>query len=172
MTVEKIIITSDVHGSYSTWITILGLLKPGDGLAVAGDLFGTRYPDHGNPDYQPETIKESLADLKHPFYYVYGNCDREQFSPGYKHCLSFDFMGSKIFMHHGHRFSYKIPSDVSIVIHGHTHKSALKKDRGIVFINPGSLSMPRDMVYTYAVMDRTGIQIINIKTGKSIASMP
>ncbi len=169
---EKIIVTADVHGSYGTWLTILGLLTPKDGLAVAGDLFGTRYPRSGNPDYQPDKIKESLADLTNPFYYVYGNCDREHFSPGYRHCLSFTYMKHDIFMHHGHRLFNEIPREVSLVIQGHTHKSVLKKKNGILFLNPGSLAAPRDRSYTYAVIEHNGIRVIDIKTQISVASLP
>ncbi|MBF0203938.1 MAG: YfcE family phosphodiesterase [Desulfamplus sp.] len=174
---KKLIVTADVHGSYSTWLTLKGLLDKEDSLAVAGDLFGTRYPCYGYPDYQPDLILQEISEFKNPFYFVYGNCDRSSFSPGYDETLTFDFMEWKIFLHHGDRYFKKLPSeildsDVNLVIHGHTHLFSLEKRNQMIFLNPGSLSDPRNSFYTYAVIDNNGINIINIKTGISLKSIP
>ena len=56
----ELIITADLHGSYTSWLTLKTLLAPGDGLVIAGDLFDTRYGDFSDPDFQPDAIKEEL----------------------------------------------------------------------------------------------------------------
>ena len=66
----KLIVTADIHGSYTSWLTMKNLLKPSDKLAVAGDLFDTKYGNFSNTDFQPESIKNDLKTFKHPFYYV------------------------------------------------------------------------------------------------------
>jgi len=173
---KKLVVTADVHGSYSTWLTLKEILNPGDALAVAGDLFGTRYPQYGYADYQPDVILEELSQFNNPLYYVYGNCDCPSFSPGYHETLIFGFMEWKIFLHHGHRYFSQLPSDISssdmnLVIQGHTHLFSLERKNQMIFLNPGSLSAPRSSHYTYAVVDRSGIDIVNIKTGGSLKSI-
>lgn len=197
---QKLVVTADVHGSYSTWLTIKDMLNPGDALAVAGDFFGTRYPSYKYSDYQPERILEELSEFQNPFYFVYGNCDLSSFSPGYQDSLIFDFIGWKIFLHHGERFVNQITSDilssdVNLVIQGHTHVFALEKinysknhkeqnqqskghniqkqnnQRQMIFLNPGSLSEPRTSFYTYAVVDSNAINIIDIKTSTSLKTI-
>ncbi|MBF0376945.1 MAG: YfcE family phosphodiesterase [Desulfamplus sp.] len=181
----KLVVTADLHGSYSTWLTIKDMLKPEDSLAVAGDLFGTRYPRLGEFDYQPERILKEISELKNPFYFVYGNCDSKVFSSGYKDSLVFDFMGFRIFIHHGDKYLRQIPpeilpEDVNLVIQGHTHVFSLEKkvyirnpdnNSKITFLNPGSLAYPRTPFYTYAVVDSNGINIIDIKTATSLKSI-
>ena len=44
----KLIVTADVHGSFSSWLTIKALLKNQDQLAIAGDLFDTKYGSFSN----------------------------------------------------------------------------------------------------------------------------
>jgi hypothetical protein len=39
---------------------------------------------------------------------------------------------------------HEVPFERGIVISGHTHISLLRKDNGIIFMNPGSLSLPKD----------------------------
>ena len=51
---NKLIVTADVHGSFGSWLTLKQLMKPGDKLVIAGDLFDTRYGNYSNPDFQPE----------------------------------------------------------------------------------------------------------------------
>ncbi|MBF0200486.1 MAG: metallophosphoesterase family protein [Desulfamplus sp.] len=167
----RLIVTADVHGSYSTWSTIKNLMEPDDTLAVAGDLFSTGYPFYGSPDFQPDVIKKELAHFDHPFYYVYGNCDKASFSPGYMESILFDYMGYSIYLHHGHRPLKGVPFNSGIVIQGHTHVSGIKTLDGIIFLNPGSLAAPRDGLYTYAVMDGSEIAIVNIKTGETTVSL-
>ncbi|MEA1966855.1 MAG: YfcE family phosphodiesterase [Thermodesulfobacteriota bacterium] len=167
----KLIVTADVHGSFGAWMTIKKLLGPYDHLAVAGDLFDTRYGDLKDPDFQPGEIKKDLSELKNPFYYVYGNCDVKSFYPDQKNSLNFDCMGTKILLHHGHNFTTKIPADIQLVIQGHTHIASLKTKDNIIFLNPGSLAVPRNNIYTYGVIENKKVKLINIKTGETLISL-
>ncbi|MFH2060021.1 MAG: YfcE family phosphodiesterase [Pseudomonadota bacterium] len=163
----KLIITADVHGSYSSWLTLKNLLKPGDKLIVAGDLFDTCFGNYSNLDFQPESIKDNLKDFNHELYYVYGNCDSTNFYPGYQSTLHFSAFEKKIFLHHGHHRVVP-PFDTDIIIQGHTHLCSLTKKNGQIFMNPGSIACPRNRIYTYGVIDRTGASLVEIKTGKQI----
>lgn len=171
---ERLFITADIHGSLSTWMTVKALLSTGDGLVIAGDLFDTRYGNYGDNDFQPESIKEEIIELcqgnANPLYYVYGNCDTENFLPGYGSDLAFSAFGKSIFLHHGHRTAPEnCRSD--IIIQGHTHESALTRKGNQLFINPGSISRPRQKGSTYALMDKCKACIIDLPTGRTLAAM-
>ena len=167
---KRLFVFSDLHGSLSGWLTILALLSEGDGLAVAGDLFDTRYGQYGNPDFQPEQIRADLKSFGHPFYYVYGNCDVAGFFPGYESSQTFSACGKRIFLHHGHR---PVPEDcgADIVIQGHTHLCELESRQGILFMNPGSIALPRNSMPSYGIIDNSGARLIQLKTGEPLASV-
>ncbi len=166
---ERLLITGDIHGNFSAWLTIRALMAPGDGLVVAGDLFDTRYGSFADPDYSPESIKNAVSDLSLPFYYVYGNCDEPSFSPGYDYQLEFTAAGRCFFLHHGHAIP-RIPDNAQIIVQGHTHSSWLTQKDGRIYLNPGSIARPRDRVASYAIVDKTGIRLIELNTGQAVSN--
>lgn len=166
----KLIVTADIHGSYSSWLTIKSLLKPSDGLAVAGDLFDTRYGNRAHLDFQPESIREELAPFSHPFYYVYGNCDVPSFFPGTDEKMSFTAFNKKILLHHGHR-PCPAHDDIDVIIQGHTHRCSLEKRGSRIFMNPGSITCPRNNTYTYGVIDRSAAHLVDLRSGTRIVSI-
>ncbi len=170
----RLIITADIHGFLSAWITAKSLLQIKDSLAVAGDLFDTRYGSYSDPDFAPQEINKQIPLLKNPLFYTYGNCDVEGFSPGFKHFLLFQYNGKKIFLHHGHRPITINTADalgVDIIIQGHTHLCSLEKRNGMILMNPGSLALPRNNLYTYGVLEDNLIRLVDFKTGDSLVSL-
>jgi putative phosphoesterase len=166
----KLIVTADIHGSYSSWLTIKNILKPYDKLVIAGDLFDTRYGNYSNNDFQPESIKNDLYAFKHEFYYAYGNCDNSSFFPGFDTTIKFTAFNKKMLVHHGHRpLSYC--EDIDIIIQGHTHLCFLEKKNQQIFMNPGSITCPRNGIYTYGVIDNTSANLIELKTGKKLVGI-
>jgi putative phosphoesterase len=166
---KRLFVTADIHGSLNTWMTIKELMNPDDSLVIAGDLFDTRY---GNTslDFQPEFIKEELSNLSGKFYYVYGNCDQSSFFPGHGSTLEFSAFGKKYFLHHGHgRIS--IPDYSDIIISGHTHLCLLEKKGKQIFMNPGTITNPRNQLYTYGIIDQFQAQILDLKTGKALSTI-
>ena len=166
----KLIITADIHGNYGSWLTIQNLLKPSDKLAIAGDLFDTRFGNYSSPDFQPESIKNSLDTFEHQYYYAYGNCDSPSFFPGFDATSEFNIFNKQILLHHGHR-PYKYSTKIDIVIQGHTHIFSLKKKDEQIFINPGSITCPRNSIYTYGMIDKASANIIELKTGNKLATI-
>lgn len=146
---SRLFIIADVHGNYSIWQKLLSKLQSSDTLVIAGDLFGNRYPDTNNPDYQPEIIRQEYQALKNQKYFVYGNCDLPEFFPEQKYNLTFDFENKKILLYHG---DDTVPSgDNDIIITGHTHVSEIKDLAGKLYINPGSVARPHDGFSGYAI---------------------
>ncbi len=167
---KKLIVTADIHGNYTGWLTIKSILNKKDALAVAGDLFDTRYGSYSNPDFQPEAIKKDLKTFAHPLHYVYGNCDSPGFSPGYEENKRFSLFNKSIYLHHGHQ-RINTSSPVDIVIQGHTHLCSLEKKNGVIYMNPGSVTHPRNSVYTYGIIDENSARLIELKTGDSLVQI-
>jgi len=166
----KLIITADIHGNYGSWLTIQNLIESDDRLVIAGDLFDTKFGNYSNPDFQPELIKSDLKTFKNEYYYVYGNCDMPSFSPGFDETQSFSIFNKFFFLCHGHR-PYKYSTDIDIVIQGHTHICSLYQKDTQIFINPGSITSPRNGIYTYGMIDKTSANIIELKTGEKLATI-
>ncbi|MBU8912210.1 MAG: YfcE family phosphodiesterase [Desulfobacterales bacterium] len=167
---NKLIVTADIHGSYSSWLTMKNLLKPSDKLAIAGDLFDTRYGNYSNTNFQPESIKNDLKTFKHHFYYVYGNCDVPSFFPGFDKIMEFRAFNKQILLSHGHR-PFTCSANIDIIIQGHTHNCFLEKKDGQIFMNPGSITSPRNGVYSYGVIEKDSASLIELKTGNKLITM-
>ena len=168
---SRLLVFADIHGSLSAWLTVGALLAQGDSLAIAGDLFDTRYGSYGNPDFQPDHIRSDLTGLPHPLYYVYGNCDVERYCPGYHHESRFQIFGKKIFLHHGHR-PLPDPGTPDIIIQGHTHLCHLEKKGDVIHMNPGSIPRPRNKLSTYGIVEPEGASLVDLKSGDTIAAIP
>ena len=105
-----------------------------------------------------DIIKE---DYKIPVYQVKGNNDRFDFYP-----LSqiASICGVKFYLTHGHKervyydidtiFMNAVREECSIALFGHTHAIHMELYEGILIINPGSISYPRDGARkTFAIVD-------------------
>ncbi len=165
----RLFVTADIHGSLNTWMTIEALMKPSDRLVIAGDLFDTRYGNYSHTDFQPEFIKQAIQ-KRFPIYYVYGNCDVPSFFPRYGSTLGFTKFEKNIFLHHGHD-TPPIPENTDIIISGHTHCCFLEKKGSQIFMNPGSLTNPRNNLYTYGIIDKFKAEIWDLKTGDSLGAI-
>lgn len=109
-------------------------------------------------DYCRDAEKIS-KEIKRDIIYVRGNCD---FSSDVETDRIIEFGGKKIFITHGHK--YNVKSDymglyykaeeigADAVLFGHTHTAIVFEMNGILFINPGSVSRPRNGIETYAVI--------------------
>lgn len=96
-----------------------------------------------------------------PFYTVAGNCDDESLSRRERILILNE---RRIFMAHGHTYGVKSGMQrlftrarecaADICLFGHTHQSAAYYQQGIFFMNPGSLTEPRDTKPpSYAFLD-------------------
>lgn len=164
----KLLVTADIHGSISAWKRLKKYLKPGDSLAVAGDLFDTRYGDRMSGDFRPDIIKKEFLDLSREqilVHYVYGNCDLEDYLKGFSLQTLFEFDGFSFLLNHGHLPLPDI-SDVQVIIEGHSHTPRLDTFFGKVFLNPGSPALPRNSLPGFALVQNGRIQLIELTKGK------
>ncbi len=143
----KYMFASDIHGSAlycEKLISAYGAEKP-DKLFLLGDLLyhGPRNP---LPDgYEPKKVYELLNSISENIIAVRGNCDAEVDQmvltfPIMADCALAQLGGATAYITHGH---LEAPQGVKLVISGHTHIQRCEDENGVLYLNPGSVSMPK-----------------------------
>lgn len=173
----KIGIISDIHGSLLAFENAIEVLADIDVLICAGDIL---YHGPRNPlpeGHSPGDLAKQINKLNIPFIAAKGNCDAEIdqkvlsvpiLSP-YALC---HFENKSFLVTHGHRSTKEqlqnlaIKWSIDIVITGHTHIKTLANYNDIIFVNPGSCSLPKDHSPSIAKIEDGNIKLIDLKTGK------
>ena len=149
----KWMIASDLHGSAYYVEQLLEAFQrvQADRLLLLGDLL-YHGPRNALPEgYETKDVASQLNAVKDQLVCVRGNCDSEvdqmvlDFPIDAEYCLlcEGDHM---IFATHGHRYSPTNPPAlraVDILLTGHTHVPACRKEQGFLYLNPGSVSIPK-----------------------------
>ena len=76
-----------------------------------------------------------------------------------------------IYLHHGHK---ELPPLVkgTIVISGHTHIPVAEKRDGMIFINPGSVSLPKGgYPASYCLLEDNTFTIYELESGKEMMNL-
>ena len=145
----KILIVSDTHGQEHTLEEAMKKTGSIDQLIHLGDVEGGE-----------ERIRGLLG--KVPAAIVAGNNDFFCDLPDER---MFTLEGYRIWMTHGHRYFVHSGTlylerearkkGADIVMYGHTHKPVVQKAKGLLVLNPGSLSLPRQEGHrpTYILME-------------------
>ncbi len=150
----KLMIASDIHGSAKYCQSLYDMVKieQPDKLLLLGDLL-YHGPRNDLPDgYAPKEVIKLLTELKDIILCVRGNCEAEvdqmvlPFPCMADYALISD-AGLQIYMTHGHHFNEENPPKLSgkfILLCGHTHISACREHNEFVYMNPGSVSIPKE----------------------------
>ena len=150
----KWMIASDIHGSaYYCQELLKAYEREGaDRLLLLGDLL-YHGPRNDLPrDYAPKKVIEMLNGMKESILCVRGNCDTEVDQMVLKFPVLADYAilcaGEKmIFATHGHHFNTASLPPLhrgDILLHGHTHVPACEDHVDYVYMNPGSVSIPKE----------------------------
>lgn len=158
----KIVVVSDTHGNNKEVIEKISEMERPDLLFHLGD-------------YIEDGIKICTA-LGIDTIMVKGNGD--QGNKIYNEDELIEISGMKIFLTHGHRYDvrygitnlyYKaLELNVDMVLFGHTHVPINIEENGIIFMNPGSPSIPRTQskaktIGLIDINDKIYTKIIEIK---------
>ena len=153
---EKItyLIASDLHGSatYTEMLLEAYDREEADRLLLLGDIL-YHGPRNDLPDgYQPKKVAELLNSRRGEILSVRGNCEAEvdqmmlNFPTLADYCLL--SVGKRtVFATHGHIFNRDSlpPLKVGdVLLYGHTHVPLRETVSGIVCLNPGSVSIPKE----------------------------
>lgn len=150
----KLMIASDIHGSAFWCEKLVSKYREekADKLLLLGDLL-YHGPRNNLPDgYSCKAVIDMLNSLKDNLICVRGNCDAEVDQMVLDFPIMADYTKlsvgkANIFATHGHKFNPKnLPplKKGDILLNGHTHVPALKEIDDIVYINPGSVSLPKE----------------------------
>ncbi len=176
----KLFVISDIHGYPAALKKALAAFDAtkADVLLIAGDYMyhGPRNGVHEG--YDGPATAELLNAHKGRIIGIRGNCDSEvdQMLLGFPMLAPYTRQiledGTSIFMHHGHVLSEEqIASwclEGSIVISGHTHVAVLEKRDERVYLNPGSVSLPKGgskAGYSVIDTDVRSISLCELETG-------
>lgn len=145
----KAIIASDTHGYFAPLSNYILENNDVDLLIHAGDGV--------------EDVKTIHMETNIPFYVVRGNND---YNPEIPLDRLIEVEGIKIFLAHGHTYGVDYSYDeiidrakdlkADIVVFGHIHTYYNKDHDGILVLNPGSVSLPRDNNPGFMVLEVKG----------------
>lgn len=150
----KLLIASDIHGSalYTRQLLDAFALEGADRLVLLGDIL-YHGPRNDLPlGYAPKEVIELLNGIKDKILAVRGNCDTEVDQMVLSFPILADYailpIGIRlVYMTHGHVYNLSsLPplSEGDILLHGHTHVPACLEEKGIRYLNPGSVSIPKE----------------------------
>ena len=150
----KYFIASDIHGSayYCERMLEAYRREGADRLILLGDIL-YHGPRNDLPrDYAPKRVIEMLNAIKSELLCVRGNCDTEVDQmvldfPILADYALLDVNGSTVFITHGHRHNLSALPPLKagdVLLHGHTHIPACVTEGGITYLNPGSVSIPKE----------------------------
>mgnify|MGYP000879076114 CR=1 FL=1 len=160
----KLMIASDIHGSYlycSELMKRYEAEKP-DRLVILGDILYHGPRNNLPGEYNPKNVIELLNPLKKNILCVRGNCDAEVDQMVLEFPVLADYGiliegGHTFYMSHGHIYNEQnLPPlmDGDIFLYGHTHVLRAEKKGAHTFLNPGSVSLPKEgNIPTYAILE-------------------
>lgn len=150
----KILIASDIHGSayYCEKLIKAYRCEKADRLLILGDIL-YHGPRNDLPrDYDPKKVIALLNEMSDEILCVRGNCDTEvdgmvlEFPIMAEYCILY-LDGHMIFCTHGHKYGETNPPPLKrgdILLNGHTHVPKYKKYDKYTYMNPGSVSIPKE----------------------------
>lgn len=150
----KLMFASDIHGAADCCEKMLKRFdeERAEKLFLLGDILYHGPRNDLPADYAPKKVIAMLNERKNQLLCVRGNCDTEVDQM----VLDFPIMaeyallyldGRTVFLTHGHKFNTDNPpslNDGDILLHGHTHVQTIDESRNYTYINPGSVSLPKN----------------------------
>lgn len=150
----KLLIASDIHGSLKYCNRLVEQYKKEecDKLILLGDILYHGPRNDLPEEYNPKGVIALLNDISDEVFSVRGNCEAEVDNM----VLDFDVLAEYailyiknrlVFLTHGHKFNLENMPKLKtgdILFNGHTHVSKIEEIGGILYVNPGSVSIPKE----------------------------
>ena len=150
----KWLIASDIHGSeyYCKQLLTAYEKEQADRMLLLGDVL-YHGPRNDLPrDYAPKSVITLLNERKQDIVCVRGNCDTEvdqmvlEFPILSDYCV-IDLGKCLVYATHGHVYGEQNPPPLhagDILLCGHTHVPKCVEHEGFIYMNPGSVSIPKE----------------------------
>lgn len=178
----KLMIASDLHGSlkYAKKMKDIYEKEQAKRLILLGDLLYHGPRNDLPEEYAPKGVITLLNEMKEEFLCVRGNCEADVDQMVLEFPVMAEYMifftGERmVFATHGHTWNTKNPPPLKkgdILLHGHTHIPVMEKtEAGYYYINPGSLSIPKNNTpHSYMIME-DGIFTMKDLDGNTFTSL-
>lgn len=150
----KWFIASDIHGSEYYCKKMLEAFERerADRILLLGDLLYHGPRNDLPKDYSPKAVAALLNEVKEKIFCVRGNCEAEvdQMLLEFPVMADYALISAEnrlIFATHGHKYNESnLPplSKGDILLHGHTHVPKCAEYESFLYINPGSVSIPKE----------------------------
>ncbi len=150
----KWLIASDIHGSahYCEMLLCAYKKENADRMLLLGDLL-YHGPRNDLPEkYDPKQVLKMLNSIKHEILCVRGNCDSEvdQMVLEFPILAEYAVIASGnnvIYATHGHKINQESIATLKygdILLCGHTHIPKSEIHDTFIYMNPGSVSIPKE----------------------------
>ena len=160
----KLLIASDIHGSAYYCEKLLEAFEreKADRLVLLGDVLYHGPRNDLPKEYAPKKVIEMLNGIKQKILCVRGNCDTEVDQMVLQFPVLADYailpLGERlVYLTHGHVYnSGKLPPlcPGDILLHGHTHIPACQESESHIYLNPGSVSIPKEgSAHSYMILE-------------------
>ena len=174
----KLMIASDIHGSALYCGQLLEAMdrEQPDRLLLLGDILYHGPRNDLPEEYDPKTVIAMLNENREELLCVRGNCDAEVDQMVLQFPILADYMilyleGRMIFATHGHihnKESLPPLKKGDVLLHGHTHVQAMEDCGGYLYLNPGSVSIPKNGNKNSYMVYEDGVFIIKDMDGEEI----
>lgn len=150
----KYFIASDIHGSFKYAQELFEAYEREKAykILLLGDLLYHGPRNDLPEDYNPKAVIELLNRYKERIICVRGNCDTEvdqmvlDFPIMADYCI-LSMEETVVYASHGHVFGESNPPKLcgnEILLCGHTHVPKCEQKEGFCYMNPGSVSIPKE----------------------------
>ena len=169
----KLMIASDIHGSAYYCEKLLELFQKegADKLLLLGDLLYHGARNALPRDYSTLKTAELLNSVKENILCIKGNCDSEVDTLVLEFPVEADFAyftvaGRSAIAAHGHKTPARLKKS-DLLFNGHFHVPAFEERENCIYINCGSVSIPKENS-PHSCLIVTGSELIwkDIETGK------
>ena len=172
----KLMIASDIHGS-AHWCARLLEVWKNEGqprMLLLGDLL-YHGPRNDLPDaYAPKQVIEMLNGIKEKLMCVRGNCEAEVDQMVLAFPVMADYCAlpleeNILYAAHGHACGENNPPPLvkgDVLLCGHTHIPAFNVHDDFTYVNPGSVSIPKNgSAHSCIVFEEGVFSWIDLETG-------
>lgn len=176
----KWLVASDIHGSAYYCKKLIERLEEeqADRMLLLGDLLYHGPRNELPRDYHPKQVIELLNSYSDRILCVRGNCEAEvdqmvlDFPVMADYCV-LQYGENIIYATHGHIFGEQQAPKLhkgDVLLCGHTHVPKCVEYENYIYMNPGSVSIPKeDSHHGYMIIENGEFIWKDIETGKEIS---
>jgi len=175
----KLMIASDIHGSARWCGKLMEAMKveAPDRLILLGDLLYHGPRNDLPEEYAPKLVIAQLSAIQPRPLCVRGNCEAEVDQMVLPFPVMADYAalfldGHTLYMTHGHTHGEDAPPPLSpgdFLLCGHTHVPACHRHADFTYLNPGSVSIPKNGTpHSYCTLENGVMLWKDLSTGGAV----